>query len=148
MASQDQVLPAQRLKAIDDAGVWFWQFLKTELAPYPGRAWVVGRMTIAATIIMVLVMTFRIPYGFQGAIYTFFLSRESLRATLTSGIRIVIVSAIASAYTLVTIAMLVADPLTHFLWIALALFLVFFVIRIVPDYGLALAFGFTLAVAI
>ncbi|HZP25115.1 MAG TPA: FUSC family protein [Terriglobales bacterium] len=149
MSSQDQALPAiAPARTLDQAVAWFWQFLKTELAPYPGRAWVVGRMTIAATIIMVLVMTFRIPYGFQGAIYTFFLSRESLRATLTSGIRIVIVSAIASAYTLVTIAMLVADPLTHFLWIALALFLVFFVIRIVPDYGLALAFGFTLAVAI
>ena len=149
MSSQHQALPAiAPSRTLDESVAWFWQFLKTELAPYPGRAWVVGRMTIAATIIMILVMTFRIPFGFQGAIYTFFLSRESLRATLMSGIRIAIVAAIASAYALVTIAMLVADPLTHFLWIATALFLIFFVIRIVPDYGLALAFGFTLAVAI
>lgn len=149
MSSQDQALPAiAPANVLDEASAWFWQFLKDELSPYPGRAWIVGRMTIAATIIMILVMTFRIPYGFQGAIYTFFLSRESPRATLLSGIRIVIVAAIASAYTLLTIAMLVADPLTHFVWIAVALFLVFYAIRIMTDYALALGFGFTLAVAI
>jgi multidrug resistance protein MdtO len=49
---------------------------------------------------------------------------------------------------MVTVAMLVADPLTHFLWIAVALFLVFYVIRIMSDYALALGFGFTVAVAI
>ena len=149
MASRDNVLPAVTpAGALDEAGAWFWQFLKHELSPYPNRAWVVGRMTIAATIIMVLVMTFRIPYGFQGAIYTFFISRENPRATLIGAVRIAIVAAMAAAYTLLTIAMLVANPLTHFLWVAVALFLVFYVIHIMPDYGLALGFGFTLAVAI
>ena len=75
MSSQDQALPAVTpSRTLDTAGEWFWQFLKTELAPYPGRAWVVGRITMAATITMVLVMTFRIPYGFLGAIFTLFLS--------------------------------------------------------------------------
>jgi multidrug resistance protein MdtO len=149
MSAQDQALPAVApASALDEATAWFWQFLKNELSPYPGRAWAVGRMTIAATIIMVLVMTFRIPFGFQGAIYTFFLSRESPRATLIGGIRLALVVAMASAYTILTIAMLVADPLTHFLWIAATLFLVFYVISIMPDYGLALGFGFTVAVAI
>jgi multidrug resistance protein MdtO len=149
MASQDATVTGfARSKALDDAGAWFWRFLKNELALYPGRAWVVGRMTIAAIIIMILVMTFRIPYGFQGAIYTFFLSRETPRATLIGSIRLAIVVAIASMYTILTVAMFVADPLTHFLWIAATLFLVFYVIHIMPDYPLALGFGFTLAVAI
>jgi len=149
MASHDAALPVTaQSKTIDNAGAWFWQFLKNELTLYPGRAWVVGRMTIAATIIMLLVMTFRIPYGFQGAIYTFFLSRENPRATLIGSIRIAIVVVIASAYTILTISMLVADPLTHFLWTAATLVLVFYVIHIMPDYGLALGFGFTSAVAI
>ncbi len=76
---------------MDDASAWFWQFLKTELAPYPGRAWVVGRITIAATITMILVMTFRIPYGFLGAIFTLFLSRENPNVTLRSAIRIAVI---------------------------------------------------------
>ncbi len=148
MASRDATLPASAPQALDKAGAWFWQFLKNELSPYPGRAWVAGRITIAATLTMILVMTFRIPYGFQGAIYTLFLSREDPRATLIGAIRITIAVAIAEAYIILTIMMTVASPLTHFLWIAAALFLVFYLIHVIPDYPLALAFGFTLAVSI
>jgi len=149
MASRDAALPAVApAGTLDEASAWFWQFLKHELSPYPGRAWVVGRMTIAATLIMLLVMTFRIPYGFQGAIYTFFISRENPRATLISAVRTAIAVVIAMGYIILTIMMTVAAPLTHFLWVAAALFLCFYLIRVIPDYPLALAFGFTLAVSI
>ena len=149
MSAQDQALTAVApSKALDNAGAWFWQFLKTELAPYPGRTWVVGRITIAATITMVLVMTFRIPYGFLGAVYTLFLSRENPRATLNSAVRTAFVYVIATCYTLVGVVTMVDDPLTHFLWIALSLFLSFYVIHIMPDYFTAVGFGFTLAGAI
>ncbi len=63
MAAQGKALP----NAIDEAGKWFWNFLKNELSPYPGRAWVVARVTISATLVMVLVMTFQIPNGFLGS---------------------------------------------------------------------------------
>ncbi len=149
MSSQSQALPAlARSKALDHAGAWFWEFLKTELAPYPGRAWVVGRITIAATITMILVMTFRIPYGFLGAIFTLFLSRENFSVTLRAGIRLTAVYVVATLYTFVGIMTMVDDPLTHFLWIAISLFLAFYLIHIMPDYGTAVGFGFTLAGAI
>jgi multidrug resistance protein MdtO len=149
MASRDQVLVgAAPLGWLDSAWEWFWQFLKSELTPYPGRAWVVGRMTIAATVTMVLVMTFRIPYGFLGAIYTLFLSRENPRVTFQAGVKTVIVYALSTVYTVVGLIMLVGDPLTHFLWIALSLFIAFYLIRIIPDYFTAVGFGFTLAGAI
>ena len=61
---------------------WVLQFLKEELASYPGRAGTVTRMVLAATLVMIICMTFRIPYAFEGAIYTFIVSRESPRATL------------------------------------------------------------------
>ena len=149
MSSQDRALPAiAQSKALDDASVWFWQFLKTELAPYPGRAWVVGRMTIAATITMVLVMTFRIPYGFLGAIYTLFLSRESPTVTLRGGIRVTVIYVIATIYTVAGVMTMVGSPITHFLWIAISLFLAFYLIHIMPDYFTAVGFGFLLAGAI
>jgi multidrug resistance protein MdtO len=149
MASRDAALPAiAPSRTFDEAGAWFWQFLKTELAPYPGRAWVVGRITIAATVTMILVMTFRIPYGFLGAIYTLFLSRENPRVTFLAGAKTVAVYGIATVYTIIGIMTLVDDPLTHFLWITGSLFLAFYVIRIVPDYFTAVGFGFTLAAMI
>ena len=64
--------PAERAPSIRPArgsGI----FSRQELTPYPGRAWVVGRVTISATIVMLLVMTFRIPGGFLGAIFTLFI---------------------------------------------------------------------------
>src|SRR5262249_23623450 len=100
MFSPDQALPAiSRSRTLDDAA-WLWQFLKTELAPCPGRAWVVTRITIAATITMMLVMTFRIPYGFLAALAPFLLSRENPTATLRSFIGIVVISAVSTLYAM------------------------------------------------
>ena len=149
MASRSEAAPkAATAGPLDQAGTWFWNFLKNELSPYPGRAWVVGRMTLAATIVMLLVMTFRLPGGFLGAIFTLFLSRENPTATLRAGVRIVIAFTLAAAYTVVGIMTLVDDPVTHFVWIMVTLFIAFYLIRIVPDYGTAVGFGFMTAGAI
>ena len=149
MSTHDQALTAVAPSNPLDAAVrWFWQFLKDEMSPYPGRAWTVGRMVIAATIVMVLVMTFRIPYGFLGAIYTMFLSRENPTLTFRSGVRTLFSYTFATLYTVVGVMTLIDDPLTHYLWIVLSLFLAFYLIRIVPDYMTAVGFGFTLAGAI
>jgi multidrug resistance protein MdtO len=149
MAAQGKALPVVlQPNAIDEAGKWFWNFLKNELAPYPGRAWVVGRVTIAATLVMILVMTFQIPNGFLGAIFTLFLSRENPTATLVAGVRTIAAFLLATAYTLIGAAMFVSEPLTHFLGVGVSLFVSFFLISITNDYGTAVAFGFTIAGAI
>jgi multidrug resistance protein MdtO len=149
MASQGKVLPVvSQPSALDEAGKWFWSFLKTELTPYPGRAWVVARVTISATIVMLLVMTFQIPGGFLGAIFTLFLSRENPTATFFAGIKAIAAFLLATVYTLIGAAMFAADPLTHFLGVAVSLFVSFFLISITNDYGTAVAFGFTIAGAI
>ena len=144
MSSVDQALPGIP-SSRHNAPAWFWQFLKTELAPFPGRAWVVGRITIAATVVMVWVMTFTIPFGFIGAINTFFLSRENPTATLRDALTAALFTAIGTAYAVVGIITMVDDPLTHFLWITISLFLAFYLIRIIPNYLAAVNFGFTLA---
>jgi multidrug resistance protein MdtO len=149
MAAHGKALPAiSKPGALDEAGEFLWNFLKTELTPYPGRAWVVARITIAATIVMILVMTFQIPNGFLGAIFTLFLSRENPTATFVAGLRTIAAFLTATAYTLLGAAMFVDDPLTHFLGIGVSLFISFFLIGIINDYGTAVAFGFTIAGAI
>jgi multidrug resistance protein MdtO len=135
-------------RAVDQGGEWFWDFLKKELTPYPGRAWVVGRMTISATIVMVLVMTFRIPSGFQGAIFTLLISRENPTETFLSGFRTAVVYLIGTVYTVFSIWLLIGDPLTHFLWVAGSLFLSFYLLRIIADYGMAAPLGFAVLGAI
>jgi len=144
MAAQGTASP----NSIDERGKWVWAFLKNELTPYPGRAWVVARVTIAATIVMLLVMTFQIPNGFLGSIFTLFLSRENPTATFVAGLRTIAAFLVATAYTLIGAAMFVDDPLTHFLGVGVSLFVSFFLIGIINDYGTAVAFGFTIAGAI
>src|ERR1700761_3366799 len=149
MVVQGKALPAAtKPNALDEAGEFLWNFLKTELTPYPGRAWVVARITIAATLVMILVMTFQIPSGFLGAIFTLFLSRENPSATLASGLRAIAAFVAATIYTLIGVALFVDDPLTHFLGVGVSLFVSFFLISIANDYGTAVAFGFTIAGAI
>src|SRR5580658_3264431 len=149
MAVEGKALPAiSKPSALDEAGEFLWNFLKTELSPYPGRAWVVARVTIAATLVMILVMTFQIPGGFLGAIFTLFLSRENPTATFVAGLRTIAAFLFATAYTLIGAAMFVDEPLTHFLGVGVSLFVSFFLISITNDYGTAVAFGFTIAGAI
>src|ERR1700750_3428082 len=94
---------AQSLPPFSSPLTWFREFLKHELAPYPGRAAKVGRMTLAATLIMIVGMTFRIPYTWQGVIYALLVSREDTRATLKSAATIFSVTGIAAVYLLTSI---------------------------------------------
>ena len=55
----------------------FAAFLKEELAPYPGRTATVTRMVIAATLTATICLTFRIPYGFEGALFVLFISART-----------------------------------------------------------------------
>lgn len=143
MSFQGQALQAvPQSRTWGEAGAWLWQLLKNELAPYPGRAWVVARTTIAATIIMVLVMTFRIPSGYLGAICAFFVSRENPRATLRSGIVILTVAVAAGVYMTLGLMVMVGDPLTHFVFNTASVFLAFYLLSIVPDYVIAVFIGF------
>jgi multidrug resistance protein MdtO len=146
VAAQSVTLPSNsRPGAVGHSGGWLWGLLKQELSPYPGRLWVVGRVTIASTIVMLLVMTFQLPGGYLGAIFTLFLSRENPMATFRAGFRAVAAFLAATAYTAVTVTMMVADPLTHFLWVGISLLLAFYLISIMADYGTAVAFGFMIA---
>src|SRR5580704_8479265 len=116
MAAQGKALPAvSQPSPVDERAKWLWDFLKNELAPYPGRAWVVARVTISATLVMLLVMTFQIPNGFLGAIFTLFISRENPTATFLAGLKAIGAFMLATAYAVLGAAMFVADPLTHFL---------------------------------
>src|ERR1700742_2563833 len=149
MVVQGKALPAAtKPNALDEAGEFLWNFLKTELTPYPGRAWVVARITIAATLVMLVIMTFQIPSGFLGAIFVLFLSRENPTATFVSGLKAIASFMLGTLYTLIGAAMFVADPLTHFLAVGVSLLVSFFLISIANDYGTAVAFGFTIAGAI
>ena len=131
-----------------DALSWLRLFLKEELAPYPGRTALVARMTIAATLVMIVCMTFRVPHAFQGAIYVLMISRQTSRATGESAATILLVTAIGTAYLLVSMWFVVNLPILHFLWVIGSFFIVFYAISTLTNYTAAVIFAIMVAVGV
>jgi len=127
---------------------WLPDFLREELSPYPGRVALVFRMVIAATLITIVGMTFRIPYTFQGAIYALMISRESRQATLKSAGTILLVTGIGAAYLLILISFVINSPLFHFVWVIGSLFLVFYAISALTDYTAAVIFAIMVSIGV
>ncbi|HEY0565270.1 MAG TPA: hypothetical protein VGC88_06780, partial [Terriglobales bacterium] len=125
---------AQTSRSPDLVLSWFGDLLKKELALYPGRLAIIARIVTAACITTLIIMTFGLPSAALSAFYTFILSRENPRATLESGFMIIGVFCAGGAISIVGAMLAVDYPLTHFLWVVAMLFLVFFVIRVVPNY--------------
>jgi multidrug resistance protein MdtO len=123
-------------------------FLKQELAPYVGRGALVARMVIASTAVMLITMIFRIPFGSHGAIYTFFISRESPRATSEKVITIVTVFCASAAFVLIGSMVSLGDPMLRLLWVVSALFAAFFALSAMTDYVAATGFGIVVVVTL
>src|SRR6201998_4726110 len=101
---------AQTLPKPSSPLLWLKEFFKEELAPYPGRAALVARMTIAATIVMLLTMTFRIPFGAYGAIYALTISRENPEATAKAAKTLIVAFALSVLYILIGAMFFLQDP--------------------------------------
>jgi multidrug resistance protein MdtO len=139
---------AQSLYESPHGLTWFLEFLKEELAPYPGRAGTIARMVLAATLVMIICVTFRIPYAFEGAIYTFIVLRESPRATLQSAAAALLSAGIGAAYVLISAGFVISVPILHFLWVIGSFFLAFYALSAMINYGAASTFAIMIAVAV
>jgi multidrug resistance protein MdtO len=124
---------------------WFPDFLKKELAPYPGRGALIARIVISATLTMIWIETFKIPGGVLGALTAFLLSRENLVSTARSAIFLVVALLVGGLFIPIGARMFASTPETHFLWVGCSLFVVFFLLRCLANYavaiGLALVVG-------
>jgi len=139
---------AQNLSEPWDPLVSFREFLKEELAPYPGRAALVARMVICATLVMIITMTFRIPYGMHGAVFTLIISRASPRATLKHVRTVIITFAFSAVYIFIGALFSLDDPTLRLLWIIGTLFIAFYAISAMTNYVAATGFGILIAITI
>ena len=129
-------------------GQWFPQFLRDELKPYPGRANLVLRYTVAATLTMILITIFRIPGAASGGFFAFLVPRDSPRAALRGGLSSIAAYSVGLAFVLGGALLFVNYPLTHFLWVIGSFFLAFFSISALSNYGAATAFAISIVLSI
>jgi multidrug resistance protein MdtO len=130
-----------RLPHPDRFTTWFPDFLRKELAPYPGRGAVVARMVIAASITAVLIVTFRIPGGAIGVLSAFLLSRESLQSTAQSTLALGSAFVLGGLFIPIGSRFFASIPITHFLWEGISLFIVFFLLRTLTNFLVAINIG-------
>ena len=123
----------------DEKSFWQWLpgFLRHELAPYPGRGSLVARMIVAATLSMIVIVTFRIPYGAIGVNCAFILSRENLASTAKSGFYFILAFVVWAALIPVGARMFASVPITHFVWEGVTVFLCFFLLKTLTNFPLA-----------
>src|ERR1700758_5398865 len=105
---------------------WLRTFLRDELSAYPGRGALVARMVVAASIVMLVNMTFKIPYGAYAAIYALTTSRENPDASLKAVKPAVLWFVVAAAYVLVGAILFSGEPVLRVVWVLASLFLIFF----------------------
>ena len=116
---------------------WFPDFLRKELAPYPGRGAIVARMVIASTITAVLVVVFRIPGGAIAVLLAMILSREDIvSTTYSAGLR-VLSFALVALFVPVGGRLFASVPIMHFLWQGISIFLCFYLLRALTNFAIA-----------
>jgi multidrug resistance protein MdtO len=142
------VLLAQSAPEPSRSTAWFRQFLKDELMPYPERAALVSRMVIAATIVMLITMTFRMPYGAYASLYALTISRESPQTTGTAVKSIVAGFILGGAYVLISAWLFLGDPLLRLLWVIGSLFASFYVMSTMTNYAASARFGYLIIITV
>lgn len=141
MAASVQTFPNLNIRS-----AWLWQFLKDELAPYTGRKALVARTVIASTLVMIVSMTFRLPYGALGAIWAFVLSHENLETTAKDVRGMVIGLLLSSVYIVLGLAVALADPVLRFLWITVGFLLALWEMSAFSRYSLSGRAGYLMVV--
>ena len=139
---------AQSVSATPSSLSWLGEFLKHELSPYQGRTALLARMVIAATLVMVICMVFRIPYAFQGAIYALIVSRESSQATFKSATSILALTGIGGAYLLASAWFVISIPTLHLLWVIASFVLGFYAISTFKNFGASSTFAIMICVGV
>jgi multidrug resistance protein MdtO len=127
---------------------WFWEFLRDEMQPYPGRVQLVIRMVLAATLSMLICEAYRVPYAFQAPVLALFVSRESTQATLKAVVVMCASLILGAVFVLVSAPFFTVNATLHFIWIGFALFVVFYALSAVNIYAGVLLFSVIITVGL
>lgn len=120
---------------------WFPAFLRDELRPYPGRGLLALRYLLAATLTMLVIVTFRLPGAAVGGFYSLLLPRESPITTAKSALATLTAVVVSLGFSLLGSMLFIDYPLTHFLWIIGSFFVAFLALSAMSNYGAASAFA-------
>jgi multidrug resistance protein MdtO len=124
------------------------EMLRAELAWYPGRPALVGRIVLACTSVMVLAEVFRIPGAVLGASFPILISRDNLKATRKTAFQIGLACSIGTAEVIVGGMLTAGSPFLHVMWVIVSLLAAFYVMSSLNFSSASLTLSAVLAIAI
>jgi len=124
------------------------EMLRAELAWYPGRPALVGRMVLACTSVMLVAVIFRIPGAVLGASFPILISRDSLQATRKTAFQIGLACSIGTAEVIVGGMLTAGSSFLHVMWVIVAFFGAFYAISSLNFSSASLTHSAVLAIAI
>jgi multidrug resistance protein MdtO len=124
------------------------EMLRAELAWYPGRPALVGRIVLACISVMLLAVIFRLPGAVLGASFPILISRESLKATRKTAFQIGLACSIGTAEVIVGGMLTAGSPFLHVMWVIASFFAVFYVISSLNFASASLTLSAVVAIAI
>ncbi|MBV8068257.1 MAG: hypothetical protein JO270_00030, partial [Acidobacteriaceae bacterium] len=130
--------PAKQNSRIGD---WLPAFFKSELAPYPGRVESVARTVLSVVIALVIVSTFRIPYGSIGVFTVFIITGDTPTAAAKTALISIVATGVGVAIALIGVILTIDNQPLRFLWIAGEFFVLFWLARVMVQPIAAILMG-------
>jgi multidrug resistance protein MdtO len=124
------------------------QWLRTELAPTPGRLGQALRITLLCVATVVVCMAWQIPEAALAAFLIFFASKDDAGSSAIEGFALILVVILAISLALVITAMTAGDPLVRLLTMAGLVFGGVFLSRTTPSGPLANSLAMVFAMAL
>jgi multidrug resistance protein MdtO len=105
-------------------------------------------MVTASTLVMIIGMTFRIPYTAYAALFALILSRESVAETAKAARDLVVGVILGGAYVIVGAMLVLGNPMLRFLSVGATLFLAFYTLSALSNYTAAARFAYLIVITI
>src|SRR6266511_2721260 len=127
-------------------GGWF-EWLRRELAPFPGRREMTIRLVVTVVLVTVVSMTLQVPEVAVSAYMAFFVTKENRGLTALTGVLLIVGATIAIAASLLLFKCTLDFPEVRIITMAAVLFVGMYLSRVfvVSPLGVAIAFGMSLA---
>ena len=126
-------------------GIGWWDWLRRELAPFPGRDATTVRIVVTVVLVVIVSMALQVPEAALSAYMVFFVTKENKVVTALTGFLLILGVTIAIATSLLVYRFTFDFPELRIPAMAIVLFAGFYLSRVFVIGPLAFAVAFVLA---
>lgn len=136
-------MPGETQSTQENRGIleWLPAFFKSELAPYPGRLASVTRVVVSVVIALIIVSTFRIPYGAIAVFTVFIITGDTPAAAVKTAFISILATGAGVLISLLGVLFTIDNPAVRFVWIAWEFFVLFWLARVMVQPIAAILMG-------